>query len=150
MKGGQGVRGKPTFSYRELGVGDFRLCGEYLPFCGDPASSCFAMYIRLQEMNGYQFRSPMIGARDLDLFLAILPDPPRVLMSDKVGCRGPAGCSKWIRGAESPYNFASPAARISTTQRMQSPECISLNAVFMPVSGCRWVMNSSTFNLPSR
>ena len=38
--------------------------------------------------------------------------------------------------------------RMSTTQRMQSPECMSWKAWLMPLRGWRWVMNSSTFSLP--
>lgn len=40
--------------------------------------------------------------------------------------------------------------RISTTARIQSPPCISSNAVLISASGLRCVMNSSTLSRPSR
>lgn len=39
--------------------------------------------------------------------------------------------------------------RISTTHRMQSPCFMNSNALLMPPSACRCVMNSSTFSFPA-
>jgi hypothetical protein len=97
------------------------------------------------------------GAKmSLNNLLSVSPSPAHLKGISSVSRTGNRGVfpSHHVDLAFHSYSFAATecshfAAPMSTTHRMQSPACISWKASLILSRGCRWVMNSSTFNRPS-